>query len=47
MAFDEADCCSLAMTGSKGPCGHSMAPPPAGVGRRMERKRQKYPCGSG
>jgi len=26
---------------NKGPCSHSIAPPPAGVGRRMERKRQK------
>jgi len=29
------------MAGTKGPCGPSATPPPAGVGRRMERKRQK------
>jgi len=29
------------MAGNKGPCSRSVVPPPAGVGRRMERKRQK------
>jgi len=36
-------CCSLAVAGNKGPrsCSLSITPPPAGVGRRIERKRQK------
>jgi len=29
------------VAGNKEPRGHSMAPPPAEVGRRIERKRQK------
>ena len=34
-------CCSLAMASNTGPHGCSITPPPTGVGRRMERKRQK------
>jgi len=34
-------CHSLAVAGTKGPCGCSVAPPPAGVGRRMERRKAK------
>jgi len=34
-------CYSLAMAATKGPLGRSAAPLPTGVGRRMERKRQK------
>jgi len=30
------------MAGNKGPCGRSVALPPAAVGSRMERKRQKF-----
>jgi len=32
----------LAFAGNKGPRSLSIAPPSAGVGRRMERKRQKF-----
>jgi len=34
-------CGDLAVAGSKGPCGHYIALPLTGVGRRMGRKRQK------
>ena len=41
LSMEEIDgCCCLATAGNQGPCGHSITPPPAGVGRRMERKRQ-------
>jgi len=36
-----AVCCSLAVAGNKVPCGRSIAPLHTGMGRRMERKRQK------
>jgi len=32
-------CHGLAQAGNKGPLGHSIAPPSAGVGRRIRRKR--------
>ena len=35
------DLICLAVAGNIGPRGHSTTPPPTGVGRRMERKRQK------
>jgi len=34
-------CRGLALAGNKRPPGHSISPPPAGVGRRMERKKAK------
>jgi len=35
-------CCGLAPASNKGLRGHSMAPPPTGVGRTMGRKRQNW-----
>jgi len=35
-----SNCCGLALAGNKGPRSCSIAPPPAGVERRMKRKRQ-------
>jgi len=32
-------CRSLVLAGNKGPQGCSVTPPPAGLGRRMERKK--------
>jgi len=39
--FHSAVVTVLVLVGNKGPRGHSLAPPPTGVGRRVVGKRQK------